>query len=144
MSENIIQRSLTMKADFIIDNMPKNANPTYDCAADATPFIFKPGKDYDGCCIAAKVLKAKKDKGTKTKYTVPLYPITEKILEQVSHVVGKFRVHGYWMKGVVMCIQGNKIGLACHDPRLRQKKKMTSEEKALLKRVRGASSSHVN
>ena len=29
MSENIIQRSLTMKADFIIDNMPKNANPTY-------------------------------------------------------------------------------------------------------------------
>jgi hypothetical protein len=133
-----------MKADFVIDNMPKSAKPTYECAADATPFVFKPGKDYDGCNIAAKVLKAKKDKGTKTRYTVPLYPITEKILEQVSHIIGVMRMNNHWMKGVVMCIQGDKIGLACHDPRLRQKKKMTSEEKALLKRVRGASSSHVN
>jgi len=114
-----------MKADFVIDNMPKNANPTYDCAADATPFVFKPGKDYDGCCIAAKILKAKKDKGTKTRYTVPLYPITEKILEQVSHIIGVMRMNNYWMKGVVMCIQGDKIGLACHDPRLKQKKDAT-------------------
>ena len=105
--------------------MPKNAKPTYDCAADATPYVFKPGKKYDGCCVAGTVVKAKKDKGTKTRYTVPLHSITEKILGQVSHVVGQFRVNGYWMKGVVMCIQGDKIGLACHDPRLKQEKNAT-------------------
>lgn len=124
-----------MKADFAIDNMPKDAKPMYDCAVDATPYVFKPGKDCDGCFT-----EAKKDKGTKRRYTVPLYPITEKILKQINHCLWLFRVNGYWMKGIVMCIQGKKIGLACHDPRLRQKKKMTSEEKALLKRVRGASS----
>lgn len=114
-----------MKADFVIDNMPKNANPVYECAADATPFVFKPGKDYDGCSIAGTVIKAKKDKGTKTRYTVPLYSITDKILEQVSFVVAQMRNNGYWMNGVVMCIRGGEIGLACHDPRLKQEKSAT-------------------
>ena len=112
-------------ADFVIDNMPKDAKPTYDCAADATPFVFKPGRDYGECSIAGTVVKAKKDKGTKTRYTVPLHSITEKILEQVSFVVAQMRNNDYWMKGVVMCIRGDKIGLACHDPRLKQEKSAT-------------------
>ena len=124
-------------SDFGIDNMPKDAKPIYDCNVDAKPLVFKPG-DTSGKMVAGKKRKDKR------RYTVPLYPITMKNLNQVNFFLHNMKVNNFWMEGVVLCLQGNKIGLACHDPRLRQKKKMTSEEKALLNRVRGASSSHVN
>lgn len=102
-------------SDFAIDNLPVGANPVYECNVDAKPLVFKPGVPC-GKMVAGRKRKDKRN------YIVPLYPITGKIFNQINFFLHNMEANDFWMGGVVLCIQGDKIGLACHNPKLKQKK----------------------
>ena len=102
-------------ANFVIDNMPLNASPVYDCNVDTKPLVFKPGNMYGN-------LVAGRKRNDKRRYTVPLYPITNKTFIQISaFMIRNAATNDYWDGGAVLCLRGNKIGLAFHNSAVKKR-----------------------
>jgi len=103
-----------MKLDFVVDNMSLTASPIYKCNVQSKPLVFKPGK------TSGKMVKAKRSL-EKSRYIVPLYPITIKTLNQVNSLLYNTETNEHEMFGVTLCLQGDKIGLTCHNSKLKEK-----------------------
>ena len=102
------------KQTLIVDNMPADAIPKYDCKKDSTPLVCKIKTKKDGS-VESKMVKIKKELYAPYQYSVPLYRINGDTLLGIVNILRGMKRDKVSMFDVVLCIRQDEIGLAKHD-----------------------------
>lgn len=102
-----------MSLKLIVDNMPINAVPVYDCDKSAVPMFCQINITKNRSKIESKMVKAKKDTDGR-RYRATLYEITTDVLQGIANALTSMEFHKSDMSDVVLCIRGKEIGLIKH------------------------------